>query len=245
MRVMLRIAYDGTNYSGWQIQPDAVTVEGIVRDSLKKIFKADIITAGASRTDAGVHSYGNLAVFDADTHMPAEKISFALNSYLPDDIRIISSCEVEPGFHPRNMKCRKTYEYKIWNDRVENPVMRLYSHFCHVKLDVDAMKKACTYFIGEHDFSSFCASGSQVRDRIRTIYDLHVERENSLITVRVTGNGFLYNMVRIIIGTLIRVGEGKTAPSEIPGIIEAADRRYAGPTAPAKGLALVEIQRIQ
>ena len=242
MRVLLRVAYDGTGYSGWQIQPNAVTVEKVLIEALEALFGKKVEIIGASRTDAGVHAYGNVAVFDTDTKMPAEKISYALNQRLPEDVRVQESVEVEADFHPRHRDCVKTYEYRIWNDRFESPLNRLYSHFYYGKLDVDAMKEACGHFVGEHDFTSFCSAGSRVVDKVRTIYSLDVTCEGRLITIRVTGNGFLYNMVRIIAGTLLRVGEGKIKPSEIPTIIEGKDRNLAGPTAPAKGLALVEIK---
>ncbi len=242
MRVLLRVAYDGTKYSGWQIQPNAVTVENVLIEALEGLFGKKVEIIGASRTDAGVHAYGNVAVFDTDTKMPAEKISYALNQRLPEDVRVQESVEVEADFHPRHRDCVKTYEYRIWNDRFESPLNRLYSHFYYGKLDVDAMKEACGHFVGEHDFTSFCSAGSQVVDKVRAIYSLDVKREDRLITIRVTGNGFLYNMVRIIAGTLLRVGEGKIKPSEIPAIIDGKDRNLAGPTAPAKGLALVEIK---
>ena len=241
MRVMLRVAYDGTGYSGWQKQPNAFTVEEVLCKACKNLFARDIDIIGASRTDAGVHSYGNVAVFDVDTRIPAEKISYALNSRLPEDIRVVESRQVSENFHPRHVECRKTYEYKIWNDKFENPLVRYYSHFFYGNLDIGKMNEACRYFIGLHDFTSFCSVGSQVQSKIREIYSISVEKNNRLITIRVTGNGFLYNMVRIIAGTLIKVGQGQLEPAEIPKIIEGKNRELAGPTAPARGLALVEI----
>lgn len=242
MRVLLRVAYDGTNYSGWQIQPNATTIEEVLNRAVNELFNQNIELTGASRTDAGVHAYGNVAVFDVDTRMPAGKICYALNQRLPDDIRVVESSEVPADFHPRHVDCIKTYEYRIWNDRFENPLTRLYSHFYYGELDVDRMNEACRYFIGEHDFTSFCSVGSQVKSKVRTIYSLEVNRQDKMITVRVTGNGFLYNMVRIIAGTLIKVGQGGITPVEITSIIEAKNRECAGPTAPARGLALVEIK---
>lgn len=242
MRVLLRVAYDGTNYSGWQIQPNAVTVEGILRDNLKALFQCDVEVIGASRTDAGVHAMGNVAVFDIDTRIPAEKISYALNARLPEDIRIQESRAVRENFHPRHVDCVKTYEYSIWNNTFENPKERLYSHFCYGDMDIDLMNQAAQYFIGEHDFTSFCSAGSQVVDKVRHIYALNVDKSGNLIKIRVTGNGFLYNMVRIIAGTLLKVGQGVIKPEDIPGIIEGKDRQLAGPTAPARGLTLVEIK---
>ena len=139
MRVLLRVAYDGTGYSGWQIQPNAVTVEKVLIEALEGLFGKKVEIIGASRTDAGVHAYGNVAVFDTDTKMPAEKISYALNQRLPEDVRVQESVEVEADFHPRHRDCVKTYEYRIWNDKFESPLNRLYSHFYYGKLDVDAM----------------------------------------------------------------------------------------------------------
>lgn len=241
MRILIRVSYDGTAYSGWQIQPNATTVEGTLRQAVCSLFGADIELIGASRTDAGVHALGNVAVFDVDTRIPALKIAYALNARLPDDIRVWQSIQVEDGWHPRHNDCVKTYEYSIYNDTFENPKKRLYSHFYYGNLDVDMMREAAAYFIGEHDFSAFCSAGSQVADKVRTIYSLDVIQDGREIVLRVKGNGFLYNMVRIIAGTLIKAGTGDIRPQDIPGIIESRDRQLAGPTAPARGLTLVEI----
>lgn len=241
MRILIRVSYDGTAYSGWQIQPNATTVEGTLRQAVCSLFGADIELIGASRTDAGVHALGNVAVFDVDTRIPAPKIAYALNARLPDDIRVWQSIQVEDGWHPRHNDCVKTYEYSIYNDIFENPKKRLYSHFYYGNLDVDMMREAAAYFIGEHDFSAFCSAGSQVADKVRTIYSLDVIQDGREIVLRVKGNGFLYNMVRIIAGTLIKAGTGDIRPQDIPGIIESRDRQLAGPTAPARGLTLVEI----
>lgn len=241
MRILIRVSYDGTAYSGWQIQPNATTVEGTLRQAVCSLFGADIELIGASRTDAGVHALGNVAVFDVDTRIPAPKIAYALNVRLPDDIRVWQSIQVEDGWHPRHNDCVKTYEYSIYNDTFENPKKRLYSHFYYGNLNVDMMREAAAYFIGEHDFSAFCSAGSQVADKVRTIYSLDVIQDGREIVLRVKGNGFLYNMVRIIAGTLIKTGTGDIRPQDIPGIIESRDRQLAGPTAPARGLTLVEI----
>lgn len=241
MRILIRVSYDGTAYSGWQIQPNATTVEGTLRQAVSNLFGADIELIGASRTDAGVHALGNVAVFDVDTRIPAPKIAYALNVRLPDDIRVWQSIQVEDGWHPRHNDCVKTYEYSIYNDTFENPKKRLYSHFYYGNLDVNMMREAAAYFIGEHDFTAFCSAGSQVADKVRTIYSLDVIQDGREIVLRVKGNGFLYNMVRIIAGTLIKAGTGDIRPQDIPGIIESRDRQLAGPTAPARGLTLVEI----
>lgn len=241
-KVKLTVAYDGTHYCGWQIQPNGDTVEAQLNLALKDLLKEEIEVTGASRTDAGVHAQGNVAVFTTEARMPAEKVSYALNTRLPEDIRIVESIEVPMEFHPRYCEVVKTYEYKICNRRFPDPMQRLYSHFYYYPLDVAQMEEAAAYLVGEHDFTSFSAPKAQVKSRVRTIYAASVEKQGDLITIRITGNGFLYNMVRIIAGTLIRVGGGYLKPSDIPKILEAKDREAAAETAPARGLTLVSIQ---
>lgn len=241
-RIKLVAAYDGTNYHGSQIQNNGETIEGVLKAELSSLLKEEINLIGASRTDAGVHARGNVFVFDTESRIPPEKFSYALNARLPEDIRVQDSCEVPSDFHPRHQDTVKTYEYRVLNRKLQLPEYRLYAHFTYETLDVDKMNEACRHFIGEHDFASFCAAGSQVESTVREIYDLHVEKAGDLLTISVTGNGFLYNMVRIIAGTLLKVGGGHILPEEIPGIIEAKDRKEAGPTAPAKGLTLVQIR---
>ena len=238
MRVKMVVAYDGTNYCGWQIQPNGVTIEQKLNEALTDLLQEPIKVTGASRTDAGVHSLGNVCIFDTNTRMPAEKISYALNTRLPEDIVVQDSCQVPESFHPRFSKSRKTYEYRILNQKFRNPTRRLDTHFYYYDLDVEAMQRAAAYLVGEHDFKSFASTGGQAETSIRTIYSLDVEKRDSIITIRVKGNGFLYNMVRIIAGTLIKVGAGEILPEEIPAILEAKDRSAAGPTAPAKGLTM-------
>lgn len=242
MRVRLTISYDGTNYCGWQIQKNGITVEEIINRELTDLLKEDITVIGASRTDSGVHAMANIAVFDTNTKIPAEKISFALNQRLPDDIRIQKSEQVADDFHPRYCNSTKTYEYKILNRRFPDPLNRLYTHFVYMPLDVDKMKKAAEYIVGEHDFASFCSAGSQVKTTVRTVYRLDVDKKDDIITIQISGNGFLYNMVRIIVGTLMKVGLGVYPPEHIKEIIDAKDRYAAGPKAPARGLTLVEIK---
>ncbi|SFG39891.1 tRNA pseudouridine38-40 synthase [Lachnospiraceae bacterium C7] len=240
MRVKLVVAYDGTNYNGWQVQPNGVTIEEKLNEALSNLFKCDIKVIGASRTDAGVHSLGNICIFDVETRMPAEKICYALNQRLPEDIVVVDSQEVAEDFHPRYVESVKTYEYRILNRKFPDPTRRLDTHFYYYDLDVEKMAKAATFLEGEHDFKSFCAANAQVKSTTRTIYKCKVEKKDDIITIRVTGNGFLYNMVRIIAGTLIKVGSGDIAPEEMAEIIEKKDRKYAGPTAPAKGLTMIE-----
>ena len=241
-RVKLVVAYDGTAYHGWQIQPGAKTIEGELNRTLSELLQEEIQVIGASRTDSGVHALCNVAVFDTDTRIPAEKLSYALNQRLPEDIRIQSSCEVEADFHPRHCDSRKTYEYRILNREFPLPPKRLYAHFTYVPLDVSKMEKAASYLIGEHDFKSFCATAAVVETTVRTLYEATVGRENDEIVIRVCGNGFLYNMVRIIAGTLMEVGRGNLEPEGMKEILEAKDRTVAGPTAPACGLTLVKYE---
>lgn len=238
-RVMLTVAYDGTNYHGWQYQPNAVTIEAVLNECLSALFKEEIKVIGASRTDTGVHSLGNIAVFDTNSRMPAKKVAYALNQRLPQDIRIQKSEEVDSGFHPRHHNSRKTYEYKILNREFPQPVHRLYAHFTYVPLDVERMQRAGAYLVGEHDFKSFCSTNTVSESTVRKIYDLQVEKREEMICIRVTGSGFLYNMVRIIAGTLIEAGRGKLEPERMPEILSALDRTAAGPTAPACGLTLI------
>ncbi len=238
-RIRLFVAYDGTNYHGWQIQKNSNTIEAVLNGAISDLLETEIQVIGASRTDAGVHARGNVAVFDCESRIPAEKMAGAINARLPEDIRIVKSDEVDTNWHPRKQDCRKTYEYRITSGKVQLPTKRLYSHFTYNNLNVNAMKKACAPFIGEHDFAAFCAAGSQADSTIRTIYALKVEKEGNETVIRVTGNGFLYNMVRIIAGTLMDVGLGKKKPEDISKIISSGDRTQAGPTLPAKGLMLV------
>lgn len=240
-RIKLTVAYDGTNYCGWQIQPNDVTVEGVINEKLSELLDEDIAVIGASRTDSGVHALGNVAVFDTGTRIPGEKIALALNQRLPEDIRIQSSEEVTEDFHPRYADSEKTYEYKILNKKIPDPTKRYYTHFLYMPLNIEKMREAAIYIVGEHDFASFCSAGSQVKTTVRTVYELNVDKQEDVITIRIRGNGFLYNMVRIIAGTLIQVGLGVYPPEYVKEIIEKKDRSVAGPTAPAKGLMLVKI----
>ena len=241
-RIKLTVAYDGTNYHGWQFQPGSPTIEGELNRHLSELLREEITVIGASRTDSGVHALCNVAVFDTNARIPADRVAYALNQRLPEDIRIRKSEEVSVNFHPRRQATKKTYEYKILNEEFANPVERLYAHFTYVPLDEKKMQEAANYLIGEHDFQSFCAAGSTAETTVRTIYDIHVERTGTMISIKVCGNGFLYNMVRIIAGTLMEVGKGRFAPEDVKKILEARDRTKAGPTAPAKGLMLYQYQ---
>ncbi len=241
-RVMLVVAYDGTDYNGWQLQPGVRTIEGELNRTLSELLREEIQVIGASRTDSGVHALCNVAVFDTNARIPAEKISYALNQRLPEDIRIQKSMEVSPKFHPRHCDSRKTYEYRILNRQFPIPTKRLYAHFTYVPLDVELMRQGAACLAGKHDFKSFCAAAAVVETTVRTITDIQIEKSEDEIVIRVSGTGFLYNMVRIMAGTLIEVGRGSYAPEHVKDILEARDRQAAGPTAPACGLTLVNYE---
>ena len=241
-RIKLIVAYDGTNYCGWQVQPNGISVQEVLNRALSDLFGVPVTTIGASRTDAGVHALGNVAVFDTEARMPAERVAFALNTRLPEDIRIQGSEEVPPEFHPRFTQTIKTYEYRILNRTFADPCRRLNSTFWYGKLDTDAMQKAAAYLEGTHDFKSLATANPAVTDTVRTIYKTRLWKEEDMIHFQITGNGFLYNMVRIIVGTLMEIGKGTWPPEQMQTILEAKDRSQAGPTARPEGLTLLKIE---
>ena len=241
-RVMLTVAYDGTAYHGWQIQPNGETIEGILNRCLSETLGEKIEVIGASRTDSGVHAMGNIAVFDTDSPIPADKISYALNQRLPEDIKIQKSEEVASDFHPRHCESRKTYEYRIYCAPFPMPVKRLYAHYTYIPMDVERMRRGASYLVGKHDFKSFCSAEAQVETTVRQVDSVEVVQEGPELVTRAAGRGFLYNMVRIIAGTLMEVGRGHIVPEEVKTILEAKDRQAAGPTAPACGLTLVKYE---
>lgn len=242
-RIKLIVAYEGTNYCGWQVQPNGITIEEVLNRTLSELLGEQIQVIGASRTDAGVHSLGNVAVFDTKTRIPPEKICYALNQRLPEDIVVQNSCQVPGDFHPRRCYSEKTYEYRILNRKIPIPTLRRDTCFYYRNLDLQKMQQAASYLIGEHDFKSFCSVRTSVEDTVRKILSCTVERDSEdKIIIRVTGTGFLYNMVRIIAGTLISVGAGERKPESIAEILESRDRSQAGPTAPAHGLTMIGIQ---
>lgn len=241
-RIMLTVAYDGTNYHGWQVQPNGETIEGVLNRCLSELMQENIEVIGASRTDSGVHAMGNIAVFDTQSLIPPEKIAYALNARLPEDIKIQDSKEVDINFHPRHCDSRKTYEYRIYNATFPMPTKRLYSYFTYVPMNVERMREAAAYFVGTHDFKSFCSVDTQVENTVRQLESVEVLQTDNQIVIRVSGRGFLYNMVRIMAGTLMEVGRGNIQPQDIERILEAKDRAAAGPTAPACGLTLIRYE---
>ncbi|MCI8464428.1 MAG: tRNA pseudouridine(38-40) synthase TruA [Lachnospiraceae bacterium] len=240
-RIKLVVAYDGTRYCGFQFQKNGPTIEAELNRALSELTGEEIRVTGASRTDAGVHALGNIAVFSTETRIPPEKICYAVNSRLPEDIVVQSSEEVPASYHPRKCNSVKTYEYRILNRQFPDPTRRLNCCFCHWFLEEGRMQEAAACLEGEHDFSSFCSAGSQAEDTVRKLYEASVKREGDLITIRLAGNGFLYNMVRIIAGTLMSIGQGTLPPERMKEILNARDRRQAGVKAPAEGLTLISI----
>ena len=242
-RIMLTVSYDGTAYNGWALQSSTPnTIEGMLNRAIHDLTGEEVQVIGASRTDAGVHAYGNVAVFDTQSSIPGDRFLFALNQKLPEDIRIVESKEVAADFHPRHCNTEKTYEYRICNTQIPDPNRRLYTFHFSMPLDAEVMNEAAQFLMGEHDFTSFCNVESQALSHVRTIIDAHVVRNGDEVVISITGNGFLYNMVRIIAGTLIQIGRGKGRPADIREMLEKKDRTAAGPTAPAQGLFLIKYE---
>lgn len=275
-RILLTVAYDGTGYSGFQAQKSGVpTIERELNRALTELTGVETEVSGASRTDAGVHALCNLAVFDTESRIPPEKFANALNVRLPEQICVQNSREVPADFHPRFCDTVKTYDYVIYNAPFPSPRKKRYTHYSYTPFDVEKMREAAQYLVGEHDFKSFCSIHTQAQTTTRTITEIEVierpceaeqtaERVAAMIppfdmdndsgkdpgparrtvspreiVIRVSGTGFLYNMVRIIAGTLMEAGRGALAPEQIKVILNARDRSKAGPTAPPEGLTLV------
>ncbi len=239
--IKLLIEYEGTKYHGWQSQINALAIQDVIRNALKKLTGEDINLTGSSRTDVGVHAFGQVANFTTESSIPADKFSHALNAVLPGDIVIKGSEETDMDFHSRYNSKGKKYRYLIHNSIYPSALLRNRAFHVKYDLDVDIMDKASKYFIGEHDFSAFKSTGSSVKSSVRTIIEATVSKSGDIIEFEIAGNGFLYNMVRIITGTLVEVGIGKLKAEDIEGIIKSKDRRQAGKTAPAHGLYLVEV----
>ena len=239
--IKLTIEYDGKCYNGWQKQPDKLNIQGEIEKAIYNITKEKVELIGSGRTDAGVHALGQVANFKTNSNIPIEKIPLAINSQLKSSIIIKSAEEVDERFHSRYNAKHKTYRYIINNSKTGTALYRNLQYCFPIKLDVENMKEASKFFEGEHDFKAFKSSGTSAKNSVRTIYKAVVKEEGENIIIELTGNGFLYNMVRIISGTLLDVGLGKINPSEIPDIINSKDRQRAGKTLPAHGLYLVEV----
>ncbi len=239
---MLTVSFDGSNYCGWQIQNNALSVQRILIDTLESIIgKLYDGLHGCSRTDSGVHADKFVCHFDSETNVPTENIIKALNSRLPNDISAVDCVEVDNDFHARYGVKSKTYRYYINNSSIPNPFTNRYEYLYPYKMDIDLLNKCANEFVGFQDFSAFCSSGSTIEDKRRNIYSCNVFSESGRIIIEISADGFLYNMVRIIVGTLLAVNEGKIGADSIGEIIESKDRKNAGYTAPAIGLHLYNV----
>ena len=241
--IKLTIEYDGKEFNGWQKQPDKLNIQGTIEHAIKTITGEEVDLMASGRTDAGVHAWGQVANFKTNSNIPIEKIAIALNSNLKKSIRIKKAEEVDERFHSRLTCKKKTYRYVINNDEFPSAIYRNFETHIPYKLNIEKMKNAAKYFEGEHDFKAFKASGTSSKSSVRKIYKAEViEMPNNRIYIELTGNGFLYNMVRIIAGTLVDVGMEKIQPEEIINIINSKDRSLAGKTLQPQGLFLLSVE---
>jgi len=240
--IKLVIEYDGKSFNGWQKQPNKLNIQGEIEKAIGEITGEEIELIASGRTDAGVHSLGQVANFKTNSKIDIEKFPYAINSKLKKSIVIKSAEEVPERFHSRYSVHSKTYRYTINNSKFGTALYRDMEYHFPIKLDENKMQEAAKYFEGEHDFKAFKASGTSSKSSVRIIYKAVVKRQDDRVIIELTGNGFLYNMVRIIAGTLVDVGIGKIDPEEIKNIIEEKDRKKAGKTLPARGLCLLEVQ---
>ena len=242
MKIMLTISYDGTDFHGWQKQKNGRSVQEITENAIKEITGKTVKLVGSGRTDAGVHAEGQVASFEInELSVPAEKLFLALNTVLPDDVKVIESRKTKDDFDASRSAKRKTYRYSMYKSRVILPLCDRYATRISERTDVEKMRSATKAFIGEHDFKAFCATGSSAKTTVREIYDIRIEEKDNFVNVYVTGNGFLYNMVRIIVGTLLSVGEGKLTEEDVFNAVNFGDKNKRGKTAPAKGLCLTSV----
>lgn len=236
--LLLEIAYDGTNYHGWQVQKNAVTVQQVFQDAAQKLFTVRPDVKGCSRTDSGVHANVYCLTLKTNMKIDNESVVMALNTYLPKDIAVLSCREVESGFHPRYNVKSKEYIYKIYNGRIRNSFLKNYAFHYRYPIDTDYLCKEAQAFVGTHDFKGFCSANSKVESTVRTVKSFDVRREGDMVYFRVEADGFLYNMVRIMAGTLLFINEGKIKQGELENIILSGERKRAGKTAPPQGLYL-------
>ena len=238
----LTLAYDGTGFHGWQIQPQLRTVQGELQQTLQKLFNHELNVTGSGRTDAGVHAHGQVANVQTIRSMDTDAVLRGANALLPDEIRVLSVEEVSLEFHARRSARAKTYEYHLWRPAIVSPFHGRYVYAFRYPLDGERMDKGSEYFTGTHDFTSFCAAATEVEDRTRTVFEASWERGDRTWVFRIRGNGFLQYMVRTIAGTLLEIGQGRLPPEKIMDIFAARDRRLAGPSLPARGLHLINVE---
>jgi tRNA pseudouridine38-40 synthase len=238
----LTLAYDGTEFHGWQIQPELRTVQGELQQALQKLFNHEVKVAGSGRTDAGVHAHGQVANVETIRSMDTDAVLRGANALLPRDVRVIDVEEVSPEFHARRSARSKTYEYHVWRNPTVSPFHVRYVYACRYPLNEDAMDRGTQHFIGTHDFTSFSSAEAKKEDRTRTIFEASWNRSDTTWVFRIRGSGFLQYMVRTITGTLLDIGHGRLRPEQLSGIFDARDRSLAGPTLPPHGLHLVEVE---
>ena len=236
--VALRLRYDGSRYHGWQVQKNAVTVAETLEDALSKVCKEEIRVTGCGRTDAGVHALRYCANFRTDSTIPVDRIPLAVNARLPEDIAVTGAVEAEENFNAINSCVKKEYIYKILNSRIPDPFLAQKVCFWPQKLDFDKISEAAEAFVGTHDFKAVRSLGTETKTTVRTVWWCRAEKEGDLITISVCANGFLYNMCRAMVGTLVYAAYGKLQPGDIPLLLERGDRRLTGPTMPPQGLYL-------
>ena len=223
--IALRLRYDGSRYHGWQVQKNDITVARTMEDALEKVLGVRTKITGCGRTDAGVHALRYCANFRAETAIPIDRIPLAINSRLPDDIAVVAACDAEPEFNAISSCLKKEYIYKILNSRIR-------------ELDMDLISRAASAFVGTHDFKAVRSVGTETKTTVRTVYSCHAEKTGSIITVAICADGFLYNMCRAMVGTMVYAAYGKLLPEEIPSLLAKGDRRLTGPTMPPQGLYL-------
>ncbi|MBR7132323.1 MAG: tRNA pseudouridine(38-40) synthase TruA [Clostridia bacterium] len=240
-RILLTISYDGTAYHGWQVQPNGITVQQVLQDALEKILGVRPDVTGCSRTDAGVHAREFCCHLDCEEKFPDEAFLSGVNSFLPDDIAVVDCKTVSPDFHARYAAKGKTYVYNILNSKRKDPFLSRYSWRIERPLDIGKMNSFCEKIVGKHDFYTFSSSGRTVTDTVRTVSECYVKREGEMVSLYITGDGFLYNMVRIVTGTAVAVSDGKINPEDTEKILSSHKRELAGMTAPAAGLVLQKV----
>ena len=242
MRILLTVEYFGKNYAGWQRQKNAISVQQVLEEKLSLILQSPIVLSASGRTDSGVHALGQKAHFDYEGNFPVEKMAFAVNTTLPEDIRVLSAIKVSDDFHAQYSAKRKTYVYKMYVSRTLHPLKNY--HFARIpyeNIDFEKMQRACNDLMGTHDFSGFSSTGSGIKTTVRTIYSATLTQDGEDVTLEITGNGFLYNMVRIIAGTLAYIGAGLLPEDSIKKVLETKNRKLAGKTFPPQGLYLKEV----
>lgn len=239
--IALKLSYDGTNFHGWQTQANSTTIQSTLLSATNSLFNEEVKLIGCGRTDAGVHAKKYFASIKTTSTIPTERISYALNSMLPNSISISGAAEVSDDFHPVHSCIKKEYSYFLYTDKVRNPFLDNRALHYRFPFDIEKLRDGARHFIGTHDFSAVRSLGTPVKSTVRTIYDCEVSEKNSYITIRISANGFLYNMARAIVGTLLDVASGKISPDDITAILESGDRSRAGATAPAYALYMTDV----